>query len=211
MVTEPHFSHKHRTDRRRSSTIIEAVKLHIAAVPDATLAYFYFDFNDAEKQRVKEFMCSLTAQLSLLASGAAEKVQSLNERCQDGRQQPSMDSVLTCLGEILREIPHTFLIFDALDECIEREELLDTITKIHSWGLPNVHVLATSRRELDIEEGLSPLSTCIKDIQSAKIDSDIRLYVNNRLHSDNKLKRWSKHRDLIEEIETTLVGGADGM
>jgi len=211
MVRESRSGQMLRVNRRLSSTIIEAVKTHTAALSGAALAYFYFDFNDAEKQRVKEFLCSFIAQLSQSTSRAAEKVQALYTRCQRGQQQPSMASLQICVREILEESPRTFLVLDALHECTEREELLDLIKELYSWRLPNVNVLATSRRELDIEQVLSPLSTCIIPIQSAKVDPDIRLYIDNRLHSDNKLKRWSKHADLMKEIETTLVDGADGM
>ncbi|KAI9871132.1 MAG: hypothetical protein M1830_003282, partial [Pleopsidium flavum] len=193
------------------STIIEAVQLHAAALPDVAIAYFYFDFNDPEKQRIQEFLGSIIAQLSQSNARAAEKVQALYGRCQNGGQQPSVDSLHVCLRDILEESPRTFLILDALDECTQREELLDLTKEIHSLRLPNVNLLATSRRELDIEEVLSPLSTCMISIQSARLDRDIRLYIDNRLHSDNKLKRWSKHADLMKEIETTLVDGADGM
>ncbi|KAI9873035.1 MAG: hypothetical protein M1830_000904 [Pleopsidium flavum] len=193
------------------STIIEAVQLHTAALSGVAIAYFYFDFNDQDKQRIKEFLCSIIAQLSQSNARAAERVQGLYGRCQNGGQQPSVDSLQVCLREILEESPRTFLVLDALDECTQREELLDLTKEIHGWKLSNLNVLATSRRELELEEVLSPLSTCMISIQSASVDRDIRLYIDNRLHSDTKLKRWSKHADLMKEIETTLANGADGM
>lgn len=130
--------------------------------------------------------------------------------CQDGRQHPSMDSVQKCLNEILQGSGDTFLIIDALDECTQREELLDLLKRICSWKLPKVKILTTSRSEQDIEEVLRNLTTCI-GIQSAKLDADIRLYVDKRLALDPKLRKWSNNADLMEEIRLALVNGADGM
>jgi len=130
--------------------------------------------------------------------------------CQDGRQRPSMDSLQRCLQEILQGSGDIFLVIDALDECTQREELLDLIKEICSWRLPNVKILTTSRSEQDIEDILRNLSTCIS-VKSAQIDADIRLYVDKRLNSDPKLRKWSNNADLTEEIRMTLVNGADGM
>ncbi len=121
-----------------------------------------------------------------------------------------MDSLQRCLQEILQGSGDIFLVIDALDECTQREELLDLIKEICSWRLPNVKILTTSRSEQDIEDILRNLSTCIS-VKSAQIDADIRLYVDKRLNSDPKLRKWSNNADLTEEIRMTLVNGADGM
>lgn len=121
-----------------------------------------------------------------------------------------MASVQKCLKEILHSGPDTFLVIDALDECTQREELLDLIEEICSWKLLSLKILTTSRSERDIEDVLSTLSTCIC-IESAEIDSDIRLYVDKRLNSDHKLKKWSSNAALTKEIRMALVNGADGM
>ena len=196
---------------RCSSTAIEDLKINTASLSAADLAYFYFDFNDAEKQHVKGLISSLVAQISHSRPGAAEKVQDMYKRCQNGLQQPSMDSLRDCLREVLHGGPDTFLAIDALDECTQRGQLLNLIKEVCSWKLPNVKILTTSRSERDVEEVMSNLTTCTVCIQSAKIDPDIRLYVDKRLHSDPKLQRWSNNADLIEEIQMALVSGADGM
>jgi hypothetical protein len=196
---------------RVSSTIIDAISTHTTLRPGTAIAYFYFDFNDAEKQHVKGFLSTLIAQLALFSSEAAGKLQDLYTRCQNGHQHPSMPSLQNCFKEILELGSPTLLVFDALDECTQREKLLDLITEIQQWKMPNVNVLATSRKEQDITEALMPLLTGVVDIQSTEVESDIRLYVENCLQSDAKLKRWCKDADLKDEIQKTLIDGADGM
>lgn len=200
-----------KANRQCSSTAIEAIKLHIAGVSGAGPAYFYFDFNDAEKQHVNGLVCSLIVQISHSRPDAEELVQDMYKRCHNGQQRPSMDSLQKCLREILHRGPDTFLAIDALDECTQRERLLKLLKEICSWKLPKVKILTSSRSEREIEEVLSTLSTCTICIQSAKIDSDIRLYVDKRLHSDPKLNKLSNKAGLKEEIQKALVGGADGM
>ena len=198
-------------DVQPSSTIIEDVRSHTATTMSAALAYFYFDFNDAEKQRVKEFICSIIAQLSPPGSDAAGLVQDLYRRCQNGQNQPSVSSLQACLKEVLEYSPQTFITMDALDECTQRENLLSLIQEIRSWRLAYVNILTMSRTEEDIKEVLTTLCTCTISLESAEVDGDIQLYINTRLHSDPKLKRWSKNAALMQEIQTALVNGAGGM
>ena len=81
------------------------------------------------------------------------------------------------------------------------------------WEIDTVQFLVTSRRERDIERCLEDLvmENCIVAIQSQIVDSDIQLYIQERLCSDKGLQKWRKDRELQTEIEETLMKGADGM
>ena len=107
----------------------------------------------------------------------------------------------------------TYLILDALDECVERSELLINLERIMSWEDANLHILVTSRREQDIEDALTPLIEA-KDqigIQSALVNADIRVYIRDRLQIDRKLKRWKNNPKVQLEIEDELMKKACGM
>ena len=67
----------------------------------------------------------------------------------------------------------------------------------------------TSRREKDIEDSLTPLSTSQIPIQNELVDADIRVHVVERLAKDPRLKVWPIA--VQKEIENTLTGGAKGM
>ena len=77
------------------------------------------------------------------------------------------------------------------------------------WGAGNLHVLATSRRERDIEESLKPLVTSEFCLQSALVNVDIDTHISQRLQNDPKLKRWPAR--IREEIKDALMEGAQGM
>ena len=131
----------------------------------------------------------------------------------NGERQPTSNTLLTTLQQMIQEFDEIFVILDALDECKERQELLEDINKIARWKIGKSHILATSRREKDIEESLDCLVNTQKKvcIQSPLVNDDIRTYVQKRLQSDQNLKRWRNKPEVQQEIETELMGKADGM
>lgn len=203
-----------------SATIIEDVLHHCRLKSALAVAYFYFDFNDGEKQRHEKMVCSLLWQVSLQSTDAFDVLESLFASCGDGRQQPSHDTLLGSLKKAIQGFEGTFIVLDALDECEERFELLEDIQTIAAWNLGKLHILTTSRRLKDIEESLGTSiddqeEVCIQKekvcIQSAIVNDDIRAYVHERLTTDQRLKRWRNQPIVQEEIETTLMEKADGM
>ena len=87
------------------------------------------------------------------------------------------------------------------------------IGEIARWKNGKLHMLATSRREKDIEESLEPL---VNDqemicIQSSLVNDDIRTYVHEKLQTDRRSKTWQNWLEVQGEIESTLMEKADGM
>ena len=196
-----------------SSTIIEHRKEHCDLKSGFALAYFYFDFNDIEKQEVSTFMSSLIAQLCNQVVDIPEQLKGLYKRCNNGRQKATICELKMTLSRIIKDLEDVFIIIDALDECSkngERGELLEFITEIKAWSSSNIHLLVTSQLELDIKETLTPLLTSQAiSIQGAQVESDIKVHVASQLAVDPRLKRWSS--DIKTEIEKTLTAGANGM
>jgi Cdc6-like AAA superfamily ATPase len=177
------------------------------------VAYFYFDFNDIEKQKSENMIRSVIKQLFAQTSKKSSQLELSFSSCHKGERQLILDDLLLILKEMIEGYNRTYIILDALDECLERQDLLEVIEQIHEWKLPQLHMLVTSRMLRDIEEVLEPLieprnRICI---QSAAVDSDIEIYVDYRLRNDRKLRRWIKHAKAQEEIKNTLKGKADGM
>jgi hypothetical protein len=175
--------------------------------------YFYFDFNDPEKQLHDRMIRSLITQLSAQSGGISKPLESLFSYCMNGERQPVTHSLLTTLRQMVEEFSETFIILDALDECVERKELLADIKEIAKWKLGKLHILVTSRKERDIERSLGSL---INDqgevhIQNTMVNDDIRAYVRKRLEADEELERWRSKQEVQDEIETKLMGKANGM
>jgi hypothetical protein len=177
------------------------------------LAYFYFSFQDTEKQKTLNLLRSILAQLVLQIEEIPDTVRVLYDNYQ--HNQPPTDRLLSAIKSLTGGPRHIFIIIDALDECpngtTERSDLCAALNEIMGWKTTlNLHVLVTSRRETDLVEGLSPLCTinpiCIQD---EVVKSNVRKFVQAQLSNDSKLKKWST--EIQHEIEETLVEGAKGM
>jgi len=173
------------------------------------MAYFYFDFNDAEKQQSANLIHSLITQLSSQSSSCPDKLAVLYSQSLDGQRQPTVESLMTTLKFILEGFQHVYMILDALDECGDREQLLALIEEITEWKHATLHILVTSRKEWDIEDCLIPRVSAQINLHSALVNADIQTHVHERLRNDSKLKKWPKKVHV--QIEAALMEGAQGM
>lgn len=121
----------------------------------------------------------------------------------------TIEEMKPILHQMLKSFNTTYILLDALDECTDREDLLEFVEALVGWNIDNLHVLTTSRKENDITMFLEPLVTCQLCIQSALVDADIRVYILDRLSNDLKLRKWPV--DVRKEIEDALMTGANGM
>jgi hypothetical protein len=99
------------------STIIEEVTT-ICATRSDEFAYFYFDFNDVEKQIVDGFLRSVVLQNFIHRAGIPSDIQSLYDRCRGN--QPTREALVGTLLSLLKSSTRTYILIDALDECSER-------------------------------------------------------------------------------------------
>lgn len=196
-----------------SSTIIQNTVEYCRLRASSVVLYFYFDFNDIEKQLHEKMIRSLILQLFSQRAGTSQALESLFSSCMDGQRQPTSQTLLGTLRQMLEDFENIYLLIDALDECLERDELMANIEELTSWKERNLHILATSRWEEVIAESIKLLShkeerICI---QSTLVNVDIRSYIRGRLRTDRDLKRWQKKPEVQQEIEDSLMGKADGM
>jgi hypothetical protein len=196
-----------------SSTVIQDIFQHCDGDPGKAVAYFYFDFNDAEKQKPELMIRSLICQLSEQCVKIPATLEALHTSCDKGNRHPSIDALMSVLRHMVLEFPQAYLILDALDECAQRDELLDILEQMAGWQLDRMHVLVTTRKEKDIESLLLVIvdPKHVICLQSQIVDKDIRKFVHQKLSNDKSLKRWHKSTDIRQEIETTLIQGAHGM
>jgi hypothetical protein len=196
-----------------SSTIIKHLLQHCHDDTRIVTAYFYFDFNDIQKQDPELMLRSLLSQLLRRAVVIPKDVNALFSSCENGKRQPSLHALLQVTREAAQEFTHVYVVLDALDECMQRSELMDMLETVAGWQLDNLHLLMTSRKEWDIE---SSLEGYIRDedavcLQRDVVDQDIQRYVQQRLRVDKGLAKWNKDASVRQEIEAALMHGARGM
>ncbi|KAI1676258.1 Ankyrin repeat domain protein [Pyrenophora tritici-repentis] len=196
-----------------SSTIIEHLLQHCHDDTSIVTAYFYFDFNDTQKQDPELMLRSLLYQLVQRSVVIPKGVNALFSSCEDGKRQPSLHALLQVTREAAQEFTHIYVVLDALDECTQRSELMDMLKTVAEWQLDNLHLLMTSRKERNIETFLESYvgeedAICL---QRDVVDQDIQRYVQQRLHIDRGLAKWNKDAAIRQEIENAMMRGAYGM
>jgi hypothetical protein len=185
----------------------------------ASMAYFYFDFRDTDKQGLRDLVASLLVQLSSRSDPRCDILSRLYSSHQDGAQQLSDSSLSRCLKEMLT-LPDqrpTYIIMDALDECPDRhgfptprERVLELVEELVDLHIPNLHICVTSRPEVNIRNVLEPLTSqrvSLHDQSDQKRDTED--YVRSVVYSDPHMRRWKKEdKELVIE---TLSERANGM
>jgi Cdc6-like AAA superfamily ATPase len=199
-----------------SSTIIEHL---VDTHPDQLLLYFYFDFTDAGKQTLDNVIWSLISQLYHKRKDTQKLLDSLFSSCDNGRRQPTCESLCKVFLQMIEEVKEVYIVLDALDECSTRkgpssEGLLLWIQSLSEQKQGNVRLLVTSRPEHDIELVFRNQAQSKEDIvplRSDLIHGDIRSYVHTRVREGDGLKRWQSQPDVLNDIETQLMEKANGM
>ena len=172
------------------------------------ICYFYFDFKETEKHSSKKSMRSLLFHLAHQQS-RLQILEQLYQRCGNGQQQPTENVIRSLLEDVIVCIGHKYIVFDALDECVDREDFMTFISELVHSQTEDLHIMITSRREKDIEDQLGPIANYRINIQNAIVDDDIRMYVHDRLVTDRKLGKWPER--VQGEIIMTIMKKADGM
>ena len=203
-----------------SSAIIEDIK-ELQEAGQATIAYFYFDFKDTNKQDLRNALPSLLTQFSARSDNYCDILCHVHKAHNNGAYKPSIKTMITCLKEMLA-LPGQgpiYIILDALDECPNtsgipspREEVLDFLKDLVGAQLLDLRICITSRPENDIRKAIEPLafrslSIHIQKGQKKDIDDYIRFVVYAK--SDTAMGRWTKKDK--ELVIHTLSDKADGM
>lgn len=197
--------------------------------PRIGLGFFYFSFNDDQKQNASGMLSSLIRQLYAQLPDIPDVIQPLiQDKEKDHR--PDLSKLESILATIVQCFLKVYVVIDALDECPanngKRRTLLESLCRIDSMGLENLHVLCTSRQEPDIQSVLDTFLTKPSNlsfdeslkVQSFKADinltayqqhvnTDIGLFIDEELAS--AIYRWRP--DVKIKARANLIQKADGM
>jgi hypothetical protein len=165
--------------------------------PNSMIAYWYFTFRDSGKQKVSNLLCSLIADICSNRRDTPEVLQKVYEQSNHGQQLPTTEGLLKMLRAVLEGFDDVYLAIDALDECPkdndERSKLLDIIHRINSWESAPIHVIVTSRSEVDIQQAFADMATNL-DRETWSGLEDLSVMDDEEIFADDQ----------------TLVGGGNG-
>ena len=201
-----------------SSAIIEDIE-EMKKLGSVSLAFFFFDFRDEEKQTRRSLLLSLLIQLCDQSDVCYDILFKFYSKHQHGSRHSSDRELTECLKEVLkfqgRDPIH--IIIDALDECphtsgipTPREDVLKLVRELVDLHCPTLHICVLSRPEPDIENILShfarhSVSLHLEDGQR----QDILDYIHHVVNSNPNMGQWrSQDKKLVID---TLSKRADGM
>jgi len=175
----------------------------------AACLYYYCSFRHGQEERRDEalpFLRWVVSQLCRRGKFVPADLVSLH----DQNSAPSFQALKKAFQQLLAHVDVLYIILDAVDESSLRDSLLELIEDIvtqPSYG--KIQLLVTSRRYMDIEEVLRPLSEPTLPISNSLVDADIRTYVENIIQRNKTFAKWSAK--LRSDIIESLVQGAQGM
>jgi len=201
-----------------SSSIIQDLEV-VRKAGLISLAFYYFDFKDREKQDRRGLLSSLLLQLTARSNTFCDILYRLYFAHGKGSWQPNENDLTRCLKDVLA-VPgqgKTYIIVDGLDECpnntgmpTSREKVLKLVEDLHSLRLPHVRICIISRPEVDIRSFLDHLtSQCVSLHDEGGQRKDIIDYLKHVIETDPKMGRWRE--DDKQLVIDTLAQKADGM
>ena len=175
-------------------------------------AYFFFDGRNSQKelQLHDKLIQSLIWQFSLKCGNGVPKVLAdLYFCCGNGYQQPSLDDLHNVLQKILGGFNSAYIILDALDECSERDKVLDWVQTAVLQKNRNLrlHLITTCRPEKEIDDRFNSYH-CV-DLVKESGNHNIVAYLNYQLQNESDWQKWDQK--IHHEIKSTLIKQADGM
>lgn len=187
------------------SAVVDDILDH-AQKSGSLAAYFYFDYQEHEKQTPSAVLNCVLRQLVESSSIIPAEITDLHEKLKSPNTSLPIHECERLLIETASQYKFSYLIFDALDESDSpnRREFLQILIRLGQQ--PNLRILMTCRPHIQ------DVSNALKDYPQVKIeakDTDIRTYLNQELH------RNSIHElvgdEFADRILNTLPKQADGM
>jgi len=192
-----------------SSTIIQDIKA-LCEAGKASMAYFYFDFQNASKQGLHDLVTSLLTQFSACLSLCCDILSKLYSVHDSRNEQPSDVALIKCLKDMLTlpdQLP-IYIIMDTLDESPDtsgipsaRERVLQLLKELVDLRCLNLHICVTSRPKINIRDVIvTSTSLRVSLHEQSRQKEDIADYVRSIVYSDSEpiMQRWKKEdKDLV--------------
>ncbi|KUM57929.1 hypothetical protein ACN42_g9242 [Penicillium freii] len=193
------------------STIIDHVQkiCKNSEKPVSFCIYYYFDFKDRRRQTFDGFIRSALAQVCQQSTTFPREVMNLYADKSKKGQDPNTVTLVETLLILLKQPGKTYIILDALDECLAQKEVFDLILRIKEGPEWSANIIVASRMEQQIQTELQCLVTRAISLHGPQVDHDIQTLVRHVLASDPVLSNRPIH--IKKEIEHAVVNGASGM
>lgn len=178
------------------------------------IGFFYFSFREEMKQDSSAMLRALILQLSQQLEDDHKLLSQFYDK--QRHAAPSDQVLMKFLKKLLAEFNATYIVLDGLDEVPSdrdhREEVLQTISAMRQCSIPGLHILVTSREEVDIQSSLFPGDHILPEeaipLSNCHVNDDITSYICGSLDRDPELE-WIKrnHHDRVREKLASRAAG----
>ena len=167
--------------------------------------YIFCDYKMRVEQSRAHLLATLVRQLGYFSSDVFEKLKQLHARCKEKSSRLVETDLERALEEALTIVGDAYIVVDALDECEKspRSSLIRILRGKSSKCI--IRLLATARREPDIE---ALFGGCPAIIIRAS-DEDIELYAKK--HTKDLEQSLVNNQDLCCEVVKAVVNASEGM
>ncbi|KAH8831025.1 hypothetical protein DL96DRAFT_1811958 [Flagelloscypha sp. PMI_526] len=180
----------------------------LCARDDIYVAYYYFEFTNPATLSEEAILRSLVVQL---AAASPAVVRAVHQKHNNGGLQPQLESLHTTFNNLISTSSKpVFIIIDALDELplTQRKYLLRYLATFSASGrVAQIHIMITSREEVDIQRTFEEIADFDLGVQGDLVCQDIAAFVDRQLEA-KKWELWP--RDEIEMMRHVLNERADG-
>ncbi|KZP09383.1 hypothetical protein FIBSPDRAFT_938505 [Athelia psychrophila] len=135
------------------SSVIDDLTMHCERNPSFACAYFFFDGRNLEGELSiqEKYIRSLIRQLwDYLGRMPAALLGIYSTR--SSHPQPSIEALQDTLQTIIGDFQEVYIVIDVLDACTDRDELLVWVKNLAGWKEGKLHLILSSRPELDIDD-----------------------------------------------------------
>ncbi|KAH9208731.1 hypothetical protein DL95DRAFT_414508 [Leptodontidium sp. 2 PMI_412] len=180
--------------------------------PEITVLYYYFDVTEPQKRQTRSLITALLLQCISLRPGLSVLLSELRQMHGDATLAP-MEELAAVLLRFLTEFRNTMLFLDAVDECLDLKKFFDTLGTLVRADIleKRLRTIATSRDETNIAQNMAAIGIDEVALVGSKVDSDIAIYIKNRLEvdADGQFKTFSE--GLKDEVFKELTKNCLGM
>ncbi|KAJ6476803.1 hypothetical protein C8R45DRAFT_1157839 [Mycena sanguinolenta] len=193
-----------------SSTVINDVFVHQARFAAQAylfaVAFFYFDFRNKDTQSVEAALRRIVLQLSA-QSPHPYKTLDQHWELSKGQKLPKSQELFLLLFKLLRELGHTYIFLDALDECDSSnfQDLVRLVAELKAWAETPLHLCITSQpRDLFTKSFIGVTQIAL---EANIVNADIKFFVTTELETNPSLEPWQPHAtQVIGQITRKATG-----
>jgi hypothetical protein len=192
------------TKTQISSVVVKHLQDHYQA-KNAMVVFMYCNYKDQARQTIPELVASLLKQVLQVQPQTSENIKSFYKHHFFQGSRPNCSELREAFQSEIGTST-VFLVVDALDECLERDQEI-LILELKSLA-SDLHLMVTSRPLPLIEQ----LFQGAIHLEIRATDDDVQKYIRSRILRERRLKvHVAKDKELQNNVEDKVMANVRGM